>query len=162
MTSSKKITLIGTFGVGKSSLFRRFIENQFSEDYQSTLGVQIKKKTVTLDSGESMSLIIWDTEGKEDVSMNRSSYLLGSHCIIYVFDLSRVDTFTSINEHLAFLKENYPNILLKVVGNKSDAVSIKSVQKKLSALDITPDFFTSALSGEQVNDLFTLITKELL
>ena len=86
MTSSKKVVLLGHFGVGKTSLFRRFIDNAFSEDYKVTLGVQIKKKVVELPNGKELSMIIWDTEGHTDIEDTRKSYLLGSHAFIYVFD----------------------------------------------------------------------------
>ena len=46
MKLSKKVTLVGPFGVGKTSIFRRYIDETFSEDYKSTLGVQIQKKAI--------------------------------------------------------------------------------------------------------------------
>ena len=52
MSSPKKIVLLGNFGVGKTSLMRRFIDDTFSEDYKVTLGVQIQKKVVELRSGK--------------------------------------------------------------------------------------------------------------
>ena len=72
---SRKVVLVGHFGVGKSSLIQRFIENSFSEDYKVTLGVQIKKKGVFLPNGEEVSLIIWDLEGNTTVKRTRESYL---------------------------------------------------------------------------------------
>ena len=48
MNVSKKIVLVGHFGVGKTSLVRRYVDSAFSEDYLVTLGVQVKKKTVDL------------------------------------------------------------------------------------------------------------------
>ena len=47
MSSAKKIVILGQFGVGKTSLTRRFVDQAFSEDYLVTLGVQIKKKTLS-------------------------------------------------------------------------------------------------------------------
>ena len=46
MILKKKICMLGAFGVGKTSLVRSFVESIFSEDYLSTIGVQISQKTV--------------------------------------------------------------------------------------------------------------------
>ena len=45
MSNSKKIVLVGHFGVGKTSLIRQFVESAFSEDYMVTVGVHVKKKS---------------------------------------------------------------------------------------------------------------------
>ena len=113
MTVSKKIVLIGHFGVGKTSLIRRFVENTFSEDYKVTIGVHISKKTINIPAGELISLIIWDLEGQDDIKKTRPSYLLGTNGFIYVFDLSRPATFENLNSELTFLKENFPNTPVK-------------------------------------------------
>ena len=55
----KKICLLGAFGVGKTSLTRRFVSSIFSDAYLTTVGVKIDKKT--LDVGTTpVSLVIWD------------------------------------------------------------------------------------------------------
>ena len=97
MKASKKIVIIGHFGVGKTSLIRRFVENTFSEDYQVTIGVHISKKTIEIPEQESISLIIWDLEGQDDLKKTRSSYLLGTNGFIYVFDSSKPLTFENLN-----------------------------------------------------------------
>ena len=158
---SKKIALIGSFGVGKTSLFRRFIDDAFSEDYKSTLGVQIQKKVIRMNDGTELSMIIWDTEGHQEISESRSAYLMGSHCFIYVFDLTRVDTYKDINQQIDFLKKNYPSVLIKLVGNKLDIVSIEKAKKTLNDSNINYDCLTSAKTGENVAELFIEIAVDL-
>ena len=119
MNISKKIVLVGHFGVGKTSLVRRFVDSAFSEDYLVTLGVQVKKKAVTLE-GDLINMIIWDLEGKTKVADMRSSYLLGSDAFIYVFDLTRPVTFDNLKENLDFISTNHPDTPLQLVGNKVD------------------------------------------
>ncbi len=161
MKHSKKITLVGPYGVGKSSLFRRFIDNSFSEDYQSTIGVQIKKKVITLDNGIEISLILWDTEGEMNINDSKQSYLMGSHTFVYIFDLTRIDTFSQINTQLDFLTNNFPKIPVKVVGNKIDSVFKTKVKKTLEEHKINYDILTSAKTGEHVEELFAEIAREL-
>ena len=154
MKVSKKIVLIGHFGVGKSSLFRRFIDDTFSEDYKSSLGVQIQKKDVILEDGTKVVLILWDTEGHINIENNRPSFLKGADAFLYVFDLSRSKTFININSAIVFMQTNYPNTIFRIIGNKVDLVDKKEVQKELSQQKIPVDYYTSAKTAKNVERLF--------
>ena len=162
MILSKKVVLLGPFGVGKTSLFRRFVDNEFSEDYKVTLGVQIKKKSVPLPDGRELSMVIWDTEGHSDnVKDTRKSYLLGSHSMVYVFDLSRPETYSTIISDLEYLRKEYPKVIFKVLGNKLDLVNKKEVTQQLKDQDIPVDALTSAKTDKNVLDFFNNLAADL-
>ncbi len=162
MTLSKKVVILGHFGVGKTSLFRRFIDNEFSEEYKVTLGVQIKKKVVQLPDGRELSMIMWDTEGHSNtVEDTRKSYLLGSHAFIYVFDLTREDTYKNLNRDLEYLNSTYKNVITKVIGNKLDLVSKKEITKSLKEQKIPFDCLTSAKTNENVKGFFSDLAIEI-
>ena len=161
MSISKKIVLIGHFGVGKSSLIRRFVENTFTDNYKVTIGVHILKKEIEIPKNEKMSLIIWDLEGNDDITKTRASYLLGTHGFIYVFDLTRPETYALLEGDLEYLKTNYPNTPTKVVGNKADLVT-KEFIKQGEAFNTLTHFFTSAKTGTRVEKLFTTLAKDLI
>jgi small GTP-binding protein len=162
MKASKKIILLGHFGVGKSSLIRQFVENSFTTDYKVTIGVHILKKEVEIAPDETVSLIIWDLEGYEDIKKTRASYLLGTHGFIYVFDVTRPATFQNLEEDITYLTSQYANTPLKVVGNKVDLITKSYLKENKNIFGITPDFFTSAKTGDNVDDLFTILAKELV
>lgn len=162
MTLSKKISIIGPFGVGKTSLFRRFIDDEFSEDYKVTLGVQIKKKQITLPDNRTLSMILWDTEGHTDsVQETRESYLLGSHAFIYVFDVTRPETYQNLNIEVAYLKRKYQNIFVKVIGNKLDLVKEKNIRSQFQATQTPFDYLTSAKKNKNISELFYALAEEL-
>jgi len=46
--AKKKICMVGQFGVGKTSLVRRFVDSIFDERYLTTLGVKIDRKDVSI------------------------------------------------------------------------------------------------------------------
>lgn len=162
MKLSKKVVLLGHFGVGKTSLFRRFMDNAFSEDYKVTLGVQIKKKTILLPDGRELSMIIWDTEGHSNtVEDTRKSYLLGSHGFIYVFDLTRPETYKNINNELQYLSDTYQKVVTKVIGNKLDLVNEKEITTKLKEQNIPVDCLTSAKTNKNVQDFFSELAQEI-
>ena len=162
MSNSKKVVLLGHFGVGKTSLMRRFVENTFSEDYRVTLGVQIQKKTIDLPGRKSLSMIIWDIEGNTTIKNTRSSYMLGSSGYIYVFDATRIDTFSELNEEIEFLMNQYPKAKIKVIANKIDMVNKPSLIDLLATKEIQCDYFTSAKTGSMVNEMFEALAKEIV
>ena len=161
MSSSKKVVLVGHFGVGKSSLIRRFVQNEFSDDYLVTIGVHILKKTVSINNEET-TIIIWDIEGKEDIQKVRSSYLMGSSGFIYVIDPTRIHTNQNLNDELKFISKNYAKIPIITVANKLDLINIEEFKKALIEKDMKIDFFTSAKNGNNVEEIFKSLTLEMI
>jgi small GTP-binding protein len=60
-----KVILVGLSGVGKSNILLRYTRDEFSSDWQTTLGVEYAAKTVTTSQGTRIKLQIWDTAGQE-------------------------------------------------------------------------------------------------
>ncbi|GAB3709823.1 Rab family GTPase [Flavobacterium koreense] len=156
MNSSKKVVLVGHFGVGKSSLMRRFVQNTFSDNYIVTIGVHILKKEIKIEE-LNLTLVIWDIEGKDDIQKVRSSYLLGTSGFIYVIDPTRSQTFERFNEEIDFLKTTYPTSKIVSVANKSDLIDIEEFKKLLEQENISIDYFASAKEGIEVENLFQTI-----
>ena len=150
MINSKKIVLIGHFGVGKSSITRRFVNNVFTDDYKVTIGVNILKKELEINDAK-FTFVIWDLEGKDDIEKTRKSHLLGTSGFIYVIDPTRTSTYINIKHELAFLKSNFPKTHLLTVANKSDLIEIEEFQK---GIDFSIDYFTSAKTSENVDLIF--------
>ena len=160
MNDTKKIVLVGHFGVGKSSLIRRFVKNSFSEDYLVTIGVHILKKEIEINN-QQVNLIIWDVEGKENIEKLRSSYLIGTSGFIYIIDPTRPQTFANITEELKFIQTNYPKTPVITVANKSDLIDIEDFQKEITKKEISIDCFASAKSGKNVESIFIKIATEI-
>lgn len=164
MQKSKKIVVLGHFGVGKTSLIRRFVTDTFSDNYKVTIGVHITKKVVEISVENEVSLILWDLEGTDDIATIRNSYLLGTHGAVFVFDVSRPSTFEHLKDDLKIIGDKMPKVPLMVVGNKSDLVTESELLGVLEEQDISVDFLTSAKTGKEVNTLFlklaTLLTTD--
>lgn len=161
MRVSKKIVVLGHFGVGKTSLIRRFVEDSFTTDYKVSIGVHITKKVIEISGDRQVSLILWDLEGTDDLSKIRDSYLLGTHGIIYVFDVTRPSTFKNLNSDLKIVSEKLPGISQIVVGNKVDLVVPTELDVVLKNQGIIYDYLSSAKTGGMVNDLFLHLAKML-
>jgi small GTP-binding protein len=153
--------LVGHYGVGKSSLIRRFVQNIFSDSYQVTIGVHILKKTVSF-KAEEITLVLWDIEGKENINQTRASYLLGTSGFIFVVDPTRDTTYQNLKEELNFLDRNYPKTPVIKLVNKSDLIDVEEFKKVLAIQQLEMDFFSSAKTGDNVENVFMqLVTKML-
>ncbi len=122
---SKKVCLIGDFGVGKTSLIRRYIDRQFSDQYLSTIGVKISQKNIIsthLNSLEQkLQLLIWDIEGQTKFQAISRNYLEGAQGAIIVADLNRQDTIDNIPSHIELITSVNPKgLILMVAVNKID------------------------------------------
>jgi small GTP-binding protein len=153
MNISKKIVLVGHFGVGKSSLIRRFVQNAFSEEYKVTIGVQIHKKEIAINE-KKITFIIWDIEGKDDLDKIRKSYLLGTSGFIYVIDPTRNSTYVNFSKEIEYIKLNFPTASLITVASKSDLIDKKDFTNELSLTHLSVDFFSSAKTGENIQKIF--------
>lgn len=163
MKISKKIVLVGHFGVGKSSLIRRFVENTFSEDYKVTIGVHIFKKNISIpEKDKDVALVIWDLEGNDDINNTRLSYLLGTHAFIYVYDVTRPATYQNLESEINFLKEKQKNTPITVVGNKEDLVTKAYLKQNNDNFDALTDLYVSAKTGSKVDVLFSNLAEALI
>jgi len=158
---SKKVILTGNFGVGKTSLFNQFLYHRFSEKYITTIGVKVDKKVLEIE-GTTLTMLIWDIAGEVSQDKVPNSYFLGASGVIYVGDLSRPTTFDNLEKDLEYLTRLQPGIAIKVVGNKKDLVSPEDIEAIESGLPRPLDAVTSAKTGEQVEEMFYAMGKELV
>ena len=153
---SAKAVLTGSFGVGKTSLFNRFIYQTFSDAYKMTVGVRVEKKVI-FSNGEQINIILWDIEGEAQQQKVPTTYFQGASSIVYVFDLTRPSTYLNLPSNISYLQKISPTATVKIIGNKSDLVSVKDIQKIQVQLPYPIDLITSAKSGENVETLFQSI-----
>lgn len=172
INTKKKICLLGSYGVGKTSLVRRFVHNKFEDKYLSTIGVNISKKTITLkgntpsDLAGEINLFIWDIANIVKFDAMVTNYLKGAHGAIFVTDLSRPNTNTQIKEYVKKFLDINPDAELILVGNKIDLVDKETIDRN-DFLESMPEFkdnifIASAKTGENVEELFNNLGYRLL
>jgi len=128
--------------------------------------IDFKIKKVLLD-GKWIKLQIWDTAGQERFRTITSAYYRGAMGILLVYDVSDVNSFTNIRNWMKNIEQHAStNVVKALVGNKCDlkeserAVSY-SQGKSLAEEYGIPFFETSAKTGEQVQEVFTGLAKEI-
>ena len=159
-----KIVMVGDFGVGKTSLVRRFVDNSLSEDYISSIGVSISKKSMKNPTNNS-TMMLWDTEGKTEFNQIFKQYLVGAKGYIIVADLTRPKTIDSIKEHVELCLNVVKDAPIYVALNKSDLEDKKSyTYEDIKAIspNIIDIYETSARNGDVVNEIFEQINSTIV
>lgn len=82
-----KIILIGDSGSGKSALISRFTRGEFTDSFQSTIGIEFSVRTIEY-AGYAVKLQIWDTAGPERFRSVTSAYYRGSHAVLICFNVA--------------------------------------------------------------------------
>lgn len=152
----KKVCVIGGFSVGKTSLVKRYVESIFSETYLTTVGVKIDKKSLEL-AGRTVSLILWDIAGEDDMSSLRMSYLRGAAGYILVADGTRPSTLEVALSLRRRVESDYGPLPFALLVNKNDLTDQWAVSE--GELDqLRQDGWwaqsSSARTGEGVEDAF--------
>lgn len=168
---SKKICMLGSFGVGKTSLVRRFVYNKFDEKYLSTIGVQISQKQIRLLHSRRgkevlLRMILWDIAHIEKINDVIKNYFRGSHGAIIVCDITRAQTFTELELFLKPYLQMNPTSKLAFVANKIDLVDVdRSNLEQLLLIEKlykTKFIYTSNKTGENVEELFLKLGKSII
>ena len=161
-----KILLIGNSNVGKSSLFLRFVDEIWKENFVPTIGVDFKIKSIKIDN-KIIKLQIWDTAGQERFRSILSSYYKGANGILLLYDITNVNSFKSLSNWLIDIEKNSSKNVKKIlIGNKCDLNELRKIpinKGKEFADTYNMKFIeTSAKNNVNINECFNILGKELL
>ena len=164
MILQKKICMLGSMGVGKTSLVRRFVESLFSDSYQATVGVKIDRKSLTV-GGVTLNLMLWDLQGEAEHQTTRMEYLRGSAGYLLVADQTRASSLATALDLARRAAEITPAAGMVLVVNKMDL----EVGREVSDITLTglsqegiKVVRTSARTGAGVEEAFRQLADQLL
>ncbi len=175
---SKKVALLGSHAVGKTSLISRFVYQKFSDKYLTTIGLKVDKKTVEI-NGHRVDLVIWDIAGRDNTSEVPYYYLRGCSGIIYVIDTTRDSTFEKLDLKIKELQEMVPGVEVVIAANKADLflseeeldsekdtvellMQNAEFVKTLGGIPLKPHYITSAKTGLNVENMFLGLANSML
>ncbi len=162
-----KVIVVGDFGVGKTSLIRRYVLDVFSDQYRATLGVHLYKHTDTIPiagTEEQVRLVLWDIEGAPLPGEQMMRYSLGASGAIVVGDLTRPDMAEPMRRAADMVEARLPGRPIGIALNKRDIApapddaSVAALKDRYGALIAC----TSAKTGDAVPNLFRDLTKRIL
>lgn len=150
-----KISLVGDFAVGKTSTVSRFVDDSFSDNYLTTVGVKIDTKEVVIDEADNrIKLIIWDIAGKGRFSDTGMNYVRGSSGYLLVADGTRRESLDSALQLRDQIEETHGPLPYVLLLNKSDLEeSWELSESAISGLraDGVSAHTTSAKTGDNVS-----------
>lgn len=157
-----KVVMLGAPSVGKTSLVRRFVHSIFSDEYHSTLGVKVDRKSVNL-PGASVAMLLWDVHGETEGLAIPTNYLRAVSAAITVFDASRPETATVAGNLGQRAREASPDAHVFAVANKSDlAIDWGEVDGAAMEAGMAAPARLSAKEDHGVTELFTDVATKLL
>ena len=130
-----KLLIIGESCVGKSSLLTQYVEEEFSLNHTTTIGVEYKQKSLKMEDGNSIRVQIWDTAGTTRYNTITPNYYRNVDGILLVFDISNKKSFEMVNFWINEVNEktDVSKIDLLLVGNKIDLEENREVEKQKAA-----------------------------
>ncbi|OMJ66015.1 hypothetical protein SteCoe_37297 [Stentor coeruleus] len=162
-----KLLIIGDSGVGKSCFLLQFIEGDFKEDHNVTIGVEYGAKTVTI-AGKQIKLQIWDTAGQESFRAITRSFYRNANGVILMYDLTRLESFENLEDWLREIRLNSdPEVVVYLVGNMLDLADeereVETSAAEKFANDKKLDGFieASAKTAEHVAEVFIKVAEVL-
>ncbi|MEM6646481.1 MAG: Rab family GTPase [Bacteroidota bacterium] len=160
----KKVCLLGASAVGKTSLVSRYIRGIFSERYLTTIGVKIDKKTVEVDA-QAVDLLVWDLNGEDCFQRLSMNYLRGAAGYVLVADGTADDTLDkalTLYHRATGTHGAVPAVLLLNKHDLKEEWTLSAGQIEALEADGWTLFFTSAKTGENVDEAFAYLAAQTL
>ncbi|KAM9964882.1 hypothetical protein ACTFIW_004674 [Dictyostelium discoideum] len=160
-----KLTIIGDWNVGKSSLLYRFVNDVFYEQTKLSMGEHFIYKTILI-RGESIDLQITDTSGMEKFRSLNNSFYSNLDGILIVYDISDQETFENTKLWLNEANKLAPKDCIKIiVASKFDLENkvVDSNIVKSYADNLNLKFFqTSSKNLINVEETFITLVEDIL
>src|SRR5881397_3164487 len=164
-----KVCLVGEAAVGKTSLIRRFVLENFDDKYIQTLGTKVSKKELTSSSPDGsgelkIDMTIWDIMGQKGFrELLKEAYFYGARGILAVCDVTRKKTLEDLDDWIEGVYSVTGKVPIQFLANKWDLrdraeFGETELLQAIRAYD-SPFALTSAKTGENVEPSFTSLAE---
>ncbi|CAL1263491.1 unnamed protein product [Larinioides sclopetarius] len=163
---SVKTCVIGSQGVGKTSMIYQLSMKQFKTNVTPTIGASFSCKVIDVDS-YTIRFQIWDTAGQETYKSMLPMYYRKANLAIVVFDITCYESYSSLPKWIEELQKNADNnCVICIVGNKLDLEHKRAVDRNKAAhfaKSIGALYFeTSAKTNEGIMDVFIHVARQMI
>jgi len=168
-----KVCLVGEAAVGKTSLIRRYVLDEFDDRYITTLGAKVSKKEMDLDLPARderlhLDMTIWDIMGEKGFrELLKEAFFFGAKGVLAVVDVTRYKTLQELDDWIQSVFNVVGPVPVVYAVNKVDlrgqpgTYGDKEIEVHAKAFG-APFLYTSAKTGENVEKAFGLIAQAIL
>ncbi|XP_033724922.1 ras-related protein Rab-31-like [Pecten maximus] len=161
-----KVVVLGSQGVGKTSVVIRYVGGMFSKAVSPTIGASFFTYKMTVNNYR-IKLQVWDTAGQERFRSMAPMYYRKANAAMLIYDMTSADSFYDIKDWVSELKKNVDTpIAMCLVGNKCDLADNREVTagdaeeyaSNIGALNHE----TSALKNTGIDEAFLQVAQQLI
>jgi small GTP-binding protein len=158
-----KVILVGSSGVGKTSLVSCLFEQQFDTASLPTVAPAFCTYSTDCRDGTSIDLQIWDTAGQEQYQSISQMFYRDSQAALLCFNETEVE---SIPRWMERVKEHAPDCRIYLVATQIDLVAeddyplLNSKAQAMAEGQKLQVFMTSAKTSQGVTDLFQTVAED--
>lgn len=159
-----KLVLLGDTAVGKSCIAMRYVNDDFYEFQEPTIGAAFLSKHINIKNNDTR-LDIWDTAGQERYRSLAPMYYRGAQAAIVIYDITMNSSFNGAKSWIKELKSKTTNCYIVLLGNKCDLEKNRRVNNEevenFCLENNIKHILTSAKTGENVETVFKTIIENL-
>lgn len=164
-----KICLVGESCVGKTSLIKKYVYDDFDDTYSSTIGTKVTKREVSLTHPENGSnldvyMLIWDLMGEQCfLEMLKVTYFFGARGLIAVCDTTRKETLPELKNWIEGAQSVTKEIPIVILGNKCDLederqIELSEIEEFAKGYNNCKVFLSSVKTGHNVEHTFNALS----
>lgn len=164
-----KIVLAGAPGVGKTSIVRRYVLNEFEDKYKSTLGAIVYKRTADVPVASRIvrvTMTVWDVMGtREGPNPMRDIDLYGAQGVLVVCDVTDPRSVSPLRFRVGAVARAAGDIPMQILMNKADLGPLPEVRTAGLRTGLErgiPCYLTSAKEGENVEASFEDLARRIV
>jgi len=169
-----KVCLVGEAAVGKTSLIRRYVLDDFDDKYITTLGAKVSKKDMSFDYPDKdtrvdMDMTIWDIMGEKGFrDLLQDAYFQGAKGVLAVCDITRISTVKELDDWVKSVYNVSGEIPIIYAVNKVDLRDEALLLfDEADLMQWTRAFgasylYTSAKTGENVERAFRTLGEQII
>ena len=161
-----KLLVVGDSSVGKTNFVMRLINNEFSKNYMTTSGIDLKTTDIEI-KNKKIHIQLWDTAGQEKYKAITKNLFLKVMGALIIYDITNETSYNNLKSWVKLIKEECgKHMQLIILGNKSDLDAQRKISKDEAinyAKEQKIDYIeTSSKTGENVKKAVTMICENIL